>query len=272
MDENPAETTKRLEAEIARLTAESASRLAALKRLEVEHHKFGPPDYNEDYLRVYNKQLDFMTDPAFCRAYERGITSGHNIGGGGDIGIRYRIHTCTWAARHASKLPGAFVECGVNTGIFSLAVMDYIGFDHLDKKFYLFDTYSGIPEEQFNDQERAAGKQRINQQYFDVYEIAKRNFAPYKNAVLVRGRIPDTLAEVDITEVAYLSIDMNIQLPEMAALRHFWPKLTHGGVVVLDDYAWRQHAYRKGVFDDFARECGVEIMTLPSGQGLILKA
>ncbi|UPY38173.1 TylF/MycF/NovP-related O-methyltransferase [Sediminicoccus sp. KRV36] len=261
-----------LKAEIARLQAEVEHFKAYSTDLNAKLFAFGPPDYNEDYLRVYNKQLDFMTDPRFERAYRRGIESGHTIGAGGDIGIRYRIHSLTWAAQHAARLPGDFVECGVNTGIFSLAVMDYLDFDRLGKKFYLFDTFEGVPEEQMNEYERTHGHKEMHDFYFDCYAVAQRNFAPFASARMIRGRVPESLAEVEIEKVAYLSIDMNILEPELRALEHFWPKLVPGGIIVMDDYAWRQYAYRKSHYDDFARANGTEIFTLPTGQGLILKA
>lgn len=177
-----------------------------------------------------------------------------------------------WAARHAAKLPGNFVECGVNTGMFSLAVAHYVDFNSTGKKFYLFDTFEGIPEEQIADEERALNIQCKNQTiYKECYEIAEANFEPYPNARLVRGRVPDTLSSVDTGRVCYLSIDMNIVAPEIAAIRHFWDKLVPGAPVILDDYGFAAHAPQKRAMDEFAAGVGREILTLPTGQGLLLK-
>ena len=41
-----------------------------------------------------------------------------------------------------------------------------------------------------------------------------QEFSPYPNAVLVRGGLPESFANVDIQRVAYLSIDMNIAKPD----------------------------------------------------------
>ena len=62
---------------------------------------------------------------------------------------------CCWAAQHGTRLPGDFVECGVNTGILSLAVCKYVGFNDLDKSFYLFDTFAGIPVAQMSEDEKS---------------------------------------------------------------------------------------------------------------------
>jgi hypothetical protein len=83
--------------------------------------------------------------------------------------------------------------------------------------------------------------------------------------------VPDTLELVDTPRVAFLSIDMNNTAPEIAAAEFFWPKLTPGAPVILDDYGWAEHIEQKRAFDAFAARHGVCILSLPTGQGLIVK-
>ncbi|MFZ2279691.1 MAG: TylF/MycF/NovP-related O-methyltransferase [Prosthecobacter sp.] len=232
-------------------------------------------DYDADSLRVWNKNVDFMSDPRFRQAYFRGMDSGHQIGRApgshDDIHIEWRVHMLLWAASHAAHLEGDFVECGVNTGIFSLAICDYLDFNKTGKSFFLFDTFEGIPVEQMSEKEKA-GKAEFNKTCFpECFEQAKANFQPYPSAILVRGKVPDTLTQVDIPKVAFLSIDLNIATPERLALCFFWDKLVSGAVIVLDDYGWKGYEEQKTALDDFARGKGVMIATLPTGQGLLLK-
>jgi len=88
---------------------------------------------------------------------------------------------------------------------------------------------------------------------------------------IVPGPVPDTLAKVTAERVAYLSIDMNMALPEIAAATHFWPRISPGGIVLLDDYNWMGHIHQKRAFDAFAAERGLRVMGLPTGQGIIVK-
>lgn len=234
------------------------------------------PTYNADQLKISGKHLSFLHDPHFLSAYQRGMQSGHHIwrsaGSDDDIHIEYRAYICCWAAEMASKLPGDFVECGVNTGIYSLTVCEYLNFNALGKRFFLFDTFSGIPESQRLPTESLELIRHQNQFYSECYEVARQNFAAYPSAVLVRGIVPDTLPSVDIGEVAYLSIDMNLTYPELEALKHFWPKLVPGGLVVLDDYAWHGHDEQRRALGEFAASVGHPILTLPTGQGLLIKS
>lgn len=262
-----------LEAEWPGAIAEAEKVLAAVAEARGETHA---PTYDADHLRVWHKTVDFMRDERFMSAYRRGMNSGHVIGRPAesmeDIHIEWRIHMCCWAAWHASRLPGDFVECGTNTGIMSLAICEYVDFNATDKNFYLFDTFAGIPLEQLSERERALGRADENSMYPDCWEIAQRNFAPYPRAKLVRGRVPETLSTVEIGPVAYLCIDMNIAAPERAALEHFWPRLVTGAPVIFDDYGWTPYREQKDSLDAFARSQGVEIATLPTGQGLLIKS
>src|SRR5438105_4140462 len=119
--------------------------------------KAAPPEYDADHLAVWSKNLGFLKDERYLAAYRRGINSGHRFNEGcglDNLGIEWRVYVCCWAAMHAKNLPGDFVECGVNTGIMSLAVCDYIDFNSTSKNFWLFDTFEGIPQSQMSGKEK----------------------------------------------------------------------------------------------------------------------
>jgi predicted O-methyltransferase YrrM len=64
---------------------------------------------------------------------------------------------------------------------------------------------------------------------------------------------------------------MNCVIPEQEALKYFWPRLSKGGIVILDDYAWPGHENQKKSHDEFAFQHGIQVLSLPTGQGLIIK-
>jgi len=234
------------------------------------------PSHDADHLMVWHKSVDFLKDERFMAAYRRGWNSGHFIGRPGgmdhDLHIEWRIHTCCWAAAHAAGLEGDFAECGTNTGIMSLAVCQWVDFNGLDKDFWLFDTFDGIPADQMTAEERALGREAENEHWYrECFETAKANFAPYPRARLIRGRVPETLSQAPVKKLSYLCLDMNIAAPELAAITHFWPLLVPGAVVVLDDYGWTPHVAQKRALDQFATAQNAQILLLPTGQGLLMK-
>lgn len=227
-----------------------------------------PVTFNGDGLATVHN-CDFTSDPKFAEAYRLGAATMTAFAG---IDIQWRAFVCCWAAHHGKLLGGDFVECGVNTGAFSRAAMHYIDFDQMpDRRFYLLDTYSGIPAEQISEAERGRGLADYTKYYPDCYAEVCATFAPFKNARIIRGRVPDTLDQIDSEKISYVSMDMNIADPEIAAGEFLWPLMVPGTVMVLDDYGWRPHIGQKHAWDAFAKARNLMVLALPTGQGLLIK-
>ena len=62
----------------------------------------------------------------------------------------------------------------------------------------------------------------------------------------------------------------NDPAPESGALIKVLPRLSKGGIIVLDDYGWWGYSSQKRVLDPIASDYGLSILELPTGQGLIL--
>lgn len=227
--------------------------------------------YAYDQLYSFHN-CDFINEARFRRAYELGKatdTDGSVLCG---TEIYWRIHVLCWAASQAMHLDGDFVDCGVNTGIFSRAVIDYTDFAATGKTYYLLDTFAGLEPRYSSEKELAREmNQKYNGQKDTLYRRVQETFSglPVK---IIRGAVPDTLPEVAATRIAYLSVDMNCVQPEVDALAYFWDKIVPGGVIILDDYGYcNAYMDQKHAHDAFARSKGVEILTLPTCQGMIVK-
>ncbi len=221
--------------------------------------------YDQDGLwSVHNH--DFMTDKLFSKAYNRGCAADS------DHRIHWRIHIGLWAAITASKLEGDFVECGVNRGFLSSAIMDFLDWNSVEKTFYLLDTFAGLAPDQSSAAElRKAEAMTAKGYYCNGVDSIQRNFSQWHNVRIIQGTVPQTLDQVDTDKVAYLHLDMNCARPEAAAIEFFWNRLVTGAVVLMDDYAYRGYEPQKHVLDQFASQRGLLIASLPTGQGLLLK-
>jgi len=230
-------------------------------------HYHGPVTYDTDGLTTSNN-CDFIKEPRFAKAYAAAAATNPWP----DFTLQWRVYIVCWFADHVKGLQGDFVECGVNTGAYSRAVVDYIDFNRLGKKFYLLDTFEGLVASQISEEEKELGINNYLSSYRNVYEEVKLTFAPFENVELIKGRVPDTLAKCKAEKLAYLSIDMNVVEPEIAAAHYFWDKLVKGGVLILDDYGFPQHISQKKAFDEFAKQKKQSILSLPTAQGIIIKS
>lgn len=230
----------------------------------------GIEQYNEDGLTC-NKNHDFIQDRFFINAYNRGIKSAE------DYNFRWRVHICLWAAYTGSKLGGDFIECGVNKGFVSSAIMEYLDWNKYKRKFYLLDTFDGIDIKYINKVEMDQGVLDGNIEaiktgfYTNNIGTVKDNFSEWKNVEFIQGSIPETLTQVKSNKIAYVHIDMNCAIPEAAAFDYFWNRIMLGGVIVFDDYGFPGHLEQKKLLDATAIKLGCMIASLPTGQGLVIK-
>ena len=225
--------------------------------------------YAQDLLYTFHS-ADFMNDPHFLKSYDLGK---HTDGGKllNNYDIHWRLHVICWAAYHASHLEGDFVDCGAGSGIFARAVINYIGFENLEKKYYLLDTFSGMDERYSTTKEMERHEILGYGKAMGLYDQVKETFKNF-NVKIIKGTVPETLIQTDTTQVCFLSIDMNSVQPEVEALEFFWDKMVSGGIIILDDYGYANaHNDQKEAHNAFAKAKGVQVLALPTCQGLIVK-
>ena len=228
------------------------------------------PTLAEDGL-ISQHLVEFLDDPKFVRAYGQGKATGALASHPGDI--RFRAYIACWAATQALSLDGDFVECGVGHGLLSKTIVEYLDFSKAQKNFFLFDTYIGIPLEQGKASEKE-NMQRLNETHYaePYFEKVASLFSEFPNVKLVQGILPESLEKQEIDVIAYLSIDMNNAQAELGTVEILWDRIIEGGVILLDDYAYGpEFIEQKRSWDAFALSKKISILTLPTGQGLIIK-
>ena len=227
----------------------------------------GELGYAEDGLYTFNA-APFLADERFQHAYKLGASTGSWHG----LAIRWRAYVACWASAHAAQLAGDFVECGVNRGGLARAIVDYTGFGQLEKRFFLVDTFTGLVPEYLSEVEKQKGFLEHFAYYNDnTQELVTTTFANFTNVKIVQGAVPDVLLDIPVAQIAYLSLDMNCTMPEIKAAEFFWDRIVPGGIVLLDDYTQKLHSEQRAAFDNFALRRGTRVLSLPTGQGLILK-
>ena len=88
--------------------------------------------FNSCGLRTFGKTTNFLRDERLQRAFARGWEVGGKRRRHLDDN-RWIVHVALWAATQAARLLGDFVECGVDTGVLSAAICDWVDFNALDR-------------------------------------------------------------------------------------------------------------------------------------------
>ena len=216
--------------------------------------------YASDNVVLFNRTLGFRNDRALMGAIERNARNDQ------ERSLLLRINTLAWAATHALRVHGDFVECGVWRGFCSAVLADYLDFGHVDKTFYLYDTFEGIPRE-YDSEKHDSPLFRES----GLYESVVQRFSRFPNVRIVRGTVPQSFDLSLPDQVAFLHLDMNSSKSEIAALDVLYDRVSPGGVIVFDDYGWLGYRAQQIAEDDFMRKRDHRILELPSGQGMLIK-
>jgi len=173
-------------------------------------------------------------------------------------------------------VPGDIVECGVfkGSGMFTWLKLKEILAPNSFKKvigFDFFDTDSLLAGLSGVDKERMADlftsrNFKLDTNYKEILEamIADAGFSPGSYEV-IQGDISKTSYDIVSRrpglKISLLYMDLDLEEPTYDALCAFWPRVSKGGIIVLDEYAHHQWSETLGV-DRFAEENNLEIRTL----------
>jgi hypothetical protein len=213
-----------------------------------------------DMMIALDRNVSFLEDERFMQAFNAEAADDT------EKSLVWRIHVLCWCAFNSLRAAGDFVECGVFRGLSTKVAARWLDFARQPRAWYLYDTFAGIPADQLKPGDASPP-------YYEeagLYESVVRRFAEYRNVHVVRGRVPEVLAERAPEKVAFLHLDLNSAVAEAAALEFFATRFSPGAFVLLDDYGWRGFRPQKLAADRFFGRLGKPIMELPTGQGVAM--
>jgi len=145
-----------------------------------------------------------------------------------------------------SEIPGAIVECGVFKGssLSRFAMFRELFGNPYSKKIIAFDIFGKFPTTQFSQDNKfrnkfieEAGDESISKE--QMFEVLK-NKGIEKHIELVEGDItgtvPKYLEEHPELRISILNLDTDIYEPAVTILEQLYPRISKGGILILDDY------------------------------------
>ena len=189
-----------------------------------------------------------------------------------------------WALINATRyvcdtgVPGDFVECGVWRGGSVMAMAGELASRATrDRSIWLYDTFAGMTEPTERDIEAGTGTTAAQMlQTTDIGDgnnvwcVAGRSDVeqnvystnyPQDQFVFVEGDVTQTLSTQRPESIALLRLDTDWYESTRASLESLYPRLSPGGVCILDDYGHWQGA--RAAVDEYFKERGIRPFMLP---------
>ncbi len=187
-----------------------------------------------------------------------------------------RIFSLIEAVRYVVKneIPGDIVECGVWRGGSMMATAKTLLEQNTQEKdLYLFDTFEGMtkPEKIDISNSNLDATKEFDNTIIDVdsstwcratIDDVKSNLfsVGYDKSKIhfIKGKVEDTLPLDGLKSISILRLDTDWYQSTKHELIHLFPKLSKGGVLIIDDYGFWQGA-RKAV-DEYISENNIQIL------------
>lgn len=148
-------------------------------------------------------------------------------------------------ASNAATTSGVIIECGTWKGGMIAGIAQLIG---SSKKYYLFDSFEGLPAVEPIDGLAAKKWQSAtdSSDYFDNCLASEddatvaMSMANVKNSFIVKGWFENTLPQAKFPEgISILRMDADWYSSTYQILHSLFPKVNDNGIIIIDDYyAW----------------------------------
>ena len=143
----------------------------------------------------------------------------------------------------SSKIPGHIIEFGVFKGISLIRFATFLKLLKSNKKIIAFDTFGKHTTTKISSDHKrrkillSHGKEAISEK--QLMNILKRKGLE-KNIQLIKGDITETVPRYlklnPNLKISLLNLDVDFYEPSKSILENFYPKLSKGGILMLDDY------------------------------------
>lgn len=132
-----------------------------------------------------------------------------------------------------------------------------------EKTLYLFDTFEGFDKRDISiESQNNFSKGKIGD-FSDtsVEDVLQR--CPYPSQVVIKkGYFPQTTVGLENHQWALISLDADLYEPIYEGLKYFYPRLNHGGMILLHDYNNKQFIGAHQAVEDYEKQYG-KLLLIP---------
>jgi hypothetical protein len=156
------------------------------------------------------------------------------------------------------NMQGNIAEGGVFMGDFA----KYLNKIFPDRTLYLFDTFEGFDKRDV-EAERKNNFSEFNEGHlrFSSEEHIKAILPHPERAVICKGYFPETAQGID-DKFIFVNLDFDLYKPILAGLEFFYPKMAHGGIILVHDFFNDAYKGVKAAVNEFCDENGLAYMPI----------
>jgi predicted O-methyltransferase YrrM len=170
--------------------------------------------------------------------------------------------------RYTEAIPGDIAECGCFEG----ASAYFMALERQNIEIHLFDSFEGLSE--VSEKDITTKNSVRNWKQGDLKtteEKLKANLKEFDNIVVHKGWIPEKFPDVAEKSFCFVHIDVDLFEPTLASLQFFYPKISAGGVLLLDDFGFTTCPGAYDAAMEYMESLNQKIIHLTTGQGLVVK-
>ena len=186
----------------------------------------------------------------------------------------YSLHKCV---EHivAAEVPGDLAECGVwRGGSCMMMATSLLGSGTSDRRIMMFDTFEGHPmpdperdvdlwgnsgyEEWRRQTEEGTVKGWGMAELDDVRENMASTGYPAEKLDFIKGLVEDTVPANVPARLCLLRLDTDWYESTRVALTHLYPRLSPGGILILDDYG--HYKGQRQAVDEYLAKTGERLL------------
>ena len=222
---------------------------------------------------------DFETDETFKAIFREGVRlsgSTHNP----EV-VHQRMYNTVQFLKHTMDVEGDFAECGAFRGLTSFLFCNYIRLANPGFKgegYHIFDSFEGLSDPKPEDVISSSlygemGTYREGRGAFHgTLEVVRNTLRDYPLIEFHPGWIPESLVGIPERQYRFVHLDLDLYEPIKGAIEYFYPRLSRGGVIVIDEYAVPRWPGAKRAVDEFcARHHLITPVSLTTGNGALFK-
>lgn len=220
-----------------------------------------------DKMLPPDEHLLFTHDKEFHDIYQRGLAVSGSYNARRRKTRNYNMVSMLALSRN---LHGEIAEAGCYKGLSSFLICHYLkkaDAEFTGKNFHIFDSFEGLSAP-------VAQDGRIGQhegRYAASLEHVAATLFEFPDVTFHKGWIPDCFPKDETVRYRFVHIDVDLYQPIMDSLTYFWPRMTRGGIIVIDDYGSMSYPGAKKAVDEFCGRESIPVAHFSTMNAMIIK-